>query len=317
MNKKTYLEELKDILEDHNVSQDDVTDILNDYEQMYTDGIDKSMSDQEIIDLLGEPEDVYEDLKDTVSFIIRKTKSDHKFVAISPFIALITFFAIGMYTGIWHPTWLVFLLIPVAGVLSGGLKRDTLVALSPFVALITFILVTHFYGAYEFAWLVFLLIPILGFLAKPSLKSMIMIFSILIAVAFYLYLYIVQGEFYIGLLGFLLPLVLSVIFGYIKIVANWDTSRKGLAILLSLATLLIIFILMGLYLPNGWAYSWQVLLLFPVSVIIFSGEFKLVAIMPFISTIIFYSLGYFFDMFAISWLAFLLIPMVAILSGDE
>jgi hypothetical protein len=48
---------------------------------------------------------------------------------------------------------------------------------------------------------------------------------------------------------------------------------------------------------------------------LFDKPRKLTPFMPFISVIIFYSLGYFFGLFHISWIAFLLIPVVAIIEN--
>lgn len=45
-----------------------------------------------------------------------------------------------------------------------------------------------------------------------------------------------------------------------------------------------------------------------------SKDHKLVALSPFIATIIFFGLGYYYDMWAVSWMAFLLIPITGILS---
>ncbi len=317
MSKKEYLDELETILQNHNVSDDDINDILSDYSEMYDEGINKELSDTEIRKLLGEPRRVYEDLKDTVSFIIKKTKKDHKFVALSPFLALIIFIGVGMGTGVWHPTWLAFLLIPVAGILSDGIKRTTFVALSPFIALISFIIITYFYQAYEYAWLIFLIVPILGLLSKRTAKNMLTLISFVLAIAFYLYMTIAHDQMFIGLFGFLLPMVAGLTFSKIIVIKNWDFSKRGLTILLFTLLWLTVFILMGLYIPGGWAYCWQVLLLIPITSIIFSRHFRLISIMPFIATIIFYSTGYFFGMFEISWLAFLLIPMVAILDDEK
>ncbi|MGE4320917.1 MAG: DUF1700 domain-containing protein [Acholeplasmataceae bacterium] len=313
--KNDYLDELKQILTNHNVSESDINDIMNDYTQMYDDGLDKSMSDTEIRELLGEPRRVYEDLKDTLSFIVKNHK-DHKLVALSPFIALITFMTIGFTTQIWHPTWLIFLIIPILGVLSGG-GRDKIIGLMPFISLITVILVGTYLGYYEYAWLAFLSIPMVALILHPSKKNTLMFSSFVIAILFYVYIVYTQGDILIGLLGFLLPVALGIYFERIRITVDFDRSRKGIMIFSTLIILLAIFITVGLLVPNSWVYAWQILLLFPIAAIIISGEFRLVAVMPFISTIIFFSVGYFFDMFYISWLAFLLIPMTGILDDGK
>lgn len=42
----------------------------------------------------------------------------HKLLAISPFISYIIYFTLGMTLGVWHPTWLVFLITPILALFS-------------------------------------------------------------------------------------------------------------------------------------------------------------------------------------------------------
>ena len=311
--KNDYLNELKEILENHGVTQSDIQDIMSDYNQMYDDGLDKQMSDDEIRELLGEPSHIYNDLKDTLSFIREKSKK-HKFVALSPFIALIIFMSIGLTTQIWHPTWLIFMLIPISGVLSGK-GRDTFIGLTPFIALISFFLISYYIGHYEFAWLVFLLTPITAAILHPKIRNIMFLLSLLLGIGFYLYMGIVRNQFQLGLLGFILPLMVAIINKQISI--KWSFAKNEIMISGAVMFWIIAFLLMGLFLPNAWGYAWQVLLLIPISAIVLSGRFKWVTIMPFLATIIFFSTGYFFGLFYISWLAFLLIPITGILETQK
>lgn len=314
--KNDYLNELKELLKRHQVSEKDIEDIMSDYEQMYSDGLDKDLSDKEIRDMLGEPKKIYEDLKDTLTFIVQKHR-DHKLVALSPFIAVITFMSIGMSTNIWHPTWLVFLLIPILGVLSGRKNKDQFIGVMPFISLITFILGTYFFGYYEYFWLIFLIIPISALLFYPNKGNKVMLTSLVAAIIFYVYMTYNNYDAWIASLGFILPVCVSIYYGKIKIFADFDRSRKSLILLSILIVLIGLFFVIGFTLPNGFVYSWQVFLLFPISAIILSGRFRFVAIMPFLATIIFFSVGYFFNLFNISWLAFLLIPITGILDDKK
>ncbi|QWB96399.1 DUF1700 domain-containing protein [Mycoplasmatota bacterium] len=312
--KNEYLDELRHILENHQVSEKDIDEILSDYTLLYDEGLNKDMSDKEIRELLGEPRNVYEDLKDTLTFIFTKS-SNNKFVALTPFLATIIFMVIGFTTQTWHPTWLIFLLIPISGVLSRKNKKKMLVSLSPFIALIAFILLSYFTEEWPYTWLIFLLIPISGLLYKRTFKSLMRALSFFAAIAFYLYMAVVHDQALIGLLGFLLPIVVNI--NIVNFSIDKHYTKQGITILFFVLLYITAFLLVGFYAPNAWVYAWQILLLIPVTAIILSGQFRWVAVMPFIATIIFFSTGYFFQMFHISWLAFLLIPMVGILSDQK
>jgi len=311
--KNEYLNELREILVNHHVSNKDIDEIISDYTLLYDEGINKQMSDQEIRDLLGEPKNVYQDLKDTLSFVY-KTGSKNKLVAVMPFLAVIIFMSIGLTTQIWHPTWLVFLLIPVTAIMSSHTKH-MLIPLSPFIALISFFIFIELGFSWRYSWLVFLLTPIVAMLSQRNKRSIIQLISLLIAIAFYLYMAIVENNHRIGYLGFILPLVVSIIFGSIKV--SIDLGHKSSYMAFFTILYIAIFLTMGLLLPQGWVYSWQVLLLIPVTAIVLKGKFMLVSIMPFIATILFFSIGYFFQLFYISWMAFLLIPISAVLFDKQ
>ncbi len=86
-------------------------------------------------------------------------------------IALILLLAIYIYIGVthemWHPTWLMFLALPVGSLLYSKyfLKEHIeLVAFMPFIALIIFFLVGEYLNAYHISWLAFLLIPMTAIL---------------------------------------------------------------------------------------------------------------------------------------------------------
>ncbi|MCH1967059.1 DUF1700 domain-containing protein [Paraclostridium sordellii] len=61
MNKKEFLEILKDYLSNH-FSQDEVNDILRDYEEYFIDGEIEGKSDIQIIESLGSPKSIVRDL---------------------------------------------------------------------------------------------------------------------------------------------------------------------------------------------------------------------------------------------------------------
>lgn len=91
-------------------------------------------------------------------------------VAATPLIALLAFLALGFIGDLWHPGWLVFLLIPIVPFLV-GLKQIRLTF--PFVILVTYIII-GLLGYWHPGWLIFLLVPIQNILFPPkSIKGFV------------------------------------------------------------------------------------------------------------------------------------------------
>lgn len=318
MNKETYISELNELLVEYQVSQEDITDVLVDYEQMYDDALDRGLTDNEVYQLLGNPEIVINELRDTLT-LKRQKQYKTKFIALTPFIAVITFMVVGLTTGIYHPTWLIFLIIPMSAIILNTKDKEKIVALSPFVALIFFITVSFFTETWQPTWLIFLIIPLLGMLySKNNLKKIISIGSLLIAIAFYLYMGYIQDSFDYGALGFILPIAVAILYGDISIsVFKKDPyERQQVLILLSVIILSIVIFLGVGFVFQGWAYAWMVFLFIPMaSIYLFDRSRKVTPFMPFIAVIIFFSVGYFFSLFELSWIAFLLIPIVAVIEN--
>ncbi|BCR35475.1 HAAS signaling domain-containing protein [Mariniplasma anaerobium] len=319
MRKESYINELKEILQNYEVNQSDIDDVILDYSQMYDDALDRGLTDDEVYQLLGNPDHVISELRDTLT-IKRKKQYRNKFIALTPFIAVILFMVIGLSSNVYHPTWLVFLIIPMSAIILNTGKKEKLIALSPFLALIFFITVGTYTKVWIPTWLIFLIIPLLGmFEIKNGLQKILSIGSLLIAVAFYLYMGYMQDNFNLGALGFILPIIVGIVYGNITVeFFNWkDLSKRknGLALLSVIILSTLTFVLLGIF-ANGWAYAWMAFLFIPMaSIYLFDNSRKLTPFMPFIAVIIFFSLGYFFHLFEISWIAFLLIPMVAVIEN--
>lgn len=362
--KAKYLEKLRDQLQDFQASRADINEILSDYDQLYEDALAKGKTDEEIYQMLGEPRQVAYELIDTIKIKQYKYKKN-KIIALMPFISVIIFMILGFGWDLWHPGWMVFLLIPMTAIILNsdvknavialspfistlvylllGFKydlwhpgwlifffipmisiilstklKDMFVAVSPFVATITFMLLGTYYDLWNPGWLVFLLIPMLGILHMRSLwKLLVAEFAFIVAIAFYLYMGYVQNNWALGGLGFILPVTTSIMFGEMKFVWNMPKGplRKKIYILLSsIAFSIAVFLLVGI-LAQGWAYAWQVLLIIPVASIILFDKFRVTALMPFAAVVIFFSLGYFLHIFQWSWLAFLLVPITAIIEN--
>jgi hypothetical protein len=238
-------------------------------------------------------------------------------IAISPFIVVTAYLSIGFILNVWHPTWLVFLLIPMMGIFSGFKTMrfvSFLTAISPFVSLIAYILLGNFLGLWGSAWVVFYLVPIFGVLHEKNIFKLILFEVALVSSALIAFYTIQYTSFWpLSLLAILLPVMVFIIFGEDSILRfNLPT---GLSLFMAVM-FFIIYILTGIYF-QAWAYMWMIFLIIPMYEIIRQNpsNFKYVSIMPFVAVIIFFSLGYFLDLWYISWLAFLLIPVAAIIES--
>lgn len=89
-------------------------------------------------------------------------------------LATIIFFVLGFAFGLWHPAWIVFLIIPLFNFFSGknGKKKSKdkkypwLSFPYPILATIIFLLIGFIWGGWIYAWLIFLTIPIWAFFAS-------------------------------------------------------------------------------------------------------------------------------------------------------
>ena len=123
----------------------------------------------------------------------------------------------------------------------------------------------------------------------------------------------------VALLVFLIPFVVSIWADYIEInIVMLDSKAKQIIIISSFIIAFALFLTLGIA-YNSFGYIWQLLLL-PIMITTYivpeNKKHLITAITPFIAIIIFYSLGYFYGLWAVSWLAFLLIPIVSIIESN-
>lgn len=317
--KETYIAALKDALSIHTKNYADIKDILKDYEEMYDDALASGKTPEAIEAMLGAPEDIVEALQETLSTNRVRRHKGNKIVAISPFLASIGFFISGFYMDGWYYGWMFFLMIPMLAILINAPRRDKLVAISPFISIIAMMSIGFSTGRWELAWLPFLSIPVLGhFTHGNKLSSWLFLFFVLLGIGIYLY-YGETESYALSWIGFVPAIIYSIIRGDITI--SWGELRKQephkAAIFLS-----VILISLGLFIGLGvliqaWAWSWLFLLAIPMISIVLFAKANIIALMPFISVILFYTTGYFFGLFEISWLAFLLVPITAIIASKD
>ncbi len=168
--KNKYLKHLEEKLKEGSVYASEIEDVIADYDQLYDEAKSRGMSDEEIIDFLGNPDRVAQEL-------IRELKIRHdrtfkyRIIAVMPFLSLFIFFVLGTFFDLWHPGWLVFLLIPMSALLINGPKGfKKLVAVAPFLAVIAFFVFGHF-DLWHPGWLVFLIIPVSSILTVRPLGN--------------------------------------------------------------------------------------------------------------------------------------------------
>jgi len=85
------------------------------------------------------------------------------------FLTSAIFVIIGVLTDVWHPTWLIFMVIPIGSIVISAIAMDNKIhwtAIMPFIAIIGFFLFGEFLDGYHWAWLFFLLIPMTAIVEK-------------------------------------------------------------------------------------------------------------------------------------------------------
>lgn len=229
------------------------------------------------------------------------------------FLSLAAFFLLGMIGDLWHPGWLVFLSIPLSAILSNGPKGYKLVASMPFITLIIYFIVSSIYqDFYLYGLPLFLLIPLTGTIhMEDKLKRNLMFGSLLLSIILYYTFGLIFDNWIWPLLAFVMPLTYAIYTKNLKV--QIGIINNPFLALLSILVLVGYFVVS--LLTTGWAWTWMFLLLIPMIAIYGENKFSnIVEYTPFISVVLFYSVGYFIDGgWTYSWLFFLMIPMTGII----
>jgi uncharacterized membrane protein len=327
MNKKEFLAELQQQLKSYKYEQSVIQDVLEDHQTMIEEAVERGRTEEEYIATLSSPKQIARSLKG----IEKRNDKENKIVALSPFIATIAFFLLGFLFNAWHPGWLVFLGIPIAGVLfENDSEEHLLLALSPFVATIAFFLVgtyTPILFGYTFtyvdAWLVFFIIPILGLVNDKTVIGRISLVAFIVVPLLYFYLQITNPSVY-NFTVFLVLAVLGIASGVVKIkldieLGRWrDSLGKILIVVGSLIAIATLYAYLG-FTFDGWHPWWVLFLLLPMIILFISKDddrLTLVAYSPFVATIAFILVGHYFDAYQLSWLFFLAIPILGVLEDQ-
>jgi|SRR5690554_1995165 len=316
-----FITKLACLLNQYEISDQEKEDIINDYKQMIEDGIERKLPQKTIIEMIGSPEKIVKEL----GFHHKKSESKRKangekLIALSPFISFIIFLILGFTKELWHPGWMVFLLIPITAIIVELSKKGNymLTALSPFLSIAFFIIFGSLYELWHPTWLIFLLIPIMGIIESKSEmdnKTFFTALSPFISLISFILLQYFTGDFKYSWLVFLLIIFLGLLH---------EDNRNNKAILFtSLLLSTILYLLIMIIFGN-----WLALLSFSIFVIAgiytgninidFDGESKVFALMTIIlSFASFIGVGYYFDLWAVSWLFLFIIPVSFILKYNK
>jgi len=317
MNKQDFLEELREALNDYAYEAAVITDVLEDHQNLIEEAVERGFSESDYISTLSTPKQIAKSLKNVEK---RRESKDHKLVALSPFLAVIAFFLIGFGLGAWHPGWLVFLIIPIAGVLFEDVGEWKVLALSPFISVILFFLIGHYLGRYDLSFLVFFSIPVLGLVGKKRFIDRISLVGFIVLPLVYLAVQFNNPIQYGWVI--LSPLiVLAFLSGAIQVQVDFlskgreDYGRRLGFLIATSISLLIVYLVIGL-LTNAWHPWWVLVMIVPMVMIYLIDDedrFNFVAYTPFIAVMLFFLVGHYFNLYQLSWLFFLMIPIVGVL----
>lgn len=362
--KDRYLNQLEDLLLGYRMSEEERQDILDDYESMYDNYSDLGMSDEQIVEKLGAPDTIIGALTEGVRRVNDEsevTARHGKWIAISPFVALVIFFVSGLQFELWQYAWMAFLIIPVMAIaLTAG--KDKYVALSPFLAVVVFVVLGFEYQWWHPAWLVFLVIPMVAITQSKSEMSWLeylSAISIFFLIPVYVLYFGARGEWDPGWLILLGTPVIAVLnekrplriliwevlilggaLGYLLLRQqwSWESSLLAFAPLLAYATWqdesglwrmskpfrYLVLATGAIYVTLGftldlWGFAWLVFLAIPMYAIWTETKSpeRIIALTPFVATILFFTIGWFLGGWVYAWLVFLAIPVVAILKSSN
>ncbi len=322
--KKEYLDKLKILLEKYDIASDEMQDIINDYEEMIDDALNKEMTEPKIIKLIGTPEEVVESLAEEIEkdedfiYIHRVGKPDitsNKLTAYMPIIAIIVFFILGFEFGLWHPGWLVFLSIPVVSVFFSTYDKHSmngLIALSPLGALVLFLVLGFWKDLWHPGWLIFFVVPIIAILSSAKTMRVISMLTAISPFATTI-AFVLVGE-YTGLWN---PIWL--VFLIIPMVGVLHEKKVWKVVLFELGFLIAISLYLFLgYSYNEWGYGLFAFLI-PVEISLILSEDSFFVInknnkfewfLWLIISIFYVVMGVLFNStWAYLWMLFFLIPV--------
>ena len=139
-------------------------------------------------------------------------------------VATAVFMFVGFLTGRWHPTWLVFMAIPITGIIGDIVTKGKDVSVTGLIAVLAaaaFLFIGFTWNLWHPGWLLFLVIPIMGIIEDMVRKKNISGaipggVAVLCALA-YLAAGFLLGLWHIAWIVFLLVPITAVIINIIKV----------------------------------------------------------------------------------------------------
>lgn len=124
-----------------------------------------------------EKEVVIEDLKELDGVEIIDSDDDFndnsikgRIIGATPFICLIIYLLLGFYKDLWHPGWVVFLLIPLVPTFFSlfSKSRGSVIGFLSLLICISYVVLGFLYNFWHPGWIMFLLIPVVSILIGGS-----------------------------------------------------------------------------------------------------------------------------------------------------
>jgi len=315
--KNKYLNELKEYLIDKDVKNEEINDILNDYESLIIEGLNEGLSIEVIIKRLGKPKEIYISLKDD---LVYEKHYSNKITSLSVFIVLILFILSGMLFNLWTYNWLLFLLIPITSIITTNKWPYMVTSLSPFIATIIFFIFGMLYNIWHPLWLIFLLIPISAILTSKDSKNKLLGLSPFIATIVYISLGYINSNYYL----YFWPIFLLIPIIGTSVIENKKVRIITLSLLL-LSTLGYLFIS---FKTNNFAYPLFVFTI-PIAYSIYTKEIevhinlnffknKVLSFLLLLNVIIYLLFSLLVkDSWGYSWTILMFIPMLFIYSEQK
>jgi len=328
--KNEYLSNLKNLLDGYQMEETEKEDIVNDYSDMYDNWIEQGMSEEDVENKLGSPKSIIYELVEGYRRVTdispKRERRNTKVIALTPFIALIIFFVIGVAYDGWAYGWTAFLLIPITAIIvemTANKDDHVFTALSPFVATATYIFIGLAYDLWHPGWMVFLFIPVVALLVEAKKNGFIVTITSLSPFAAIVAFFILgeQGLWNPGWLVFMIiPAIgvlneknvlkvllweVAIIGGSIGYLLIWNTTDEVILSSLCFIPLIALVVLQDIK-----------------GIFDMPREYKLVSVAAIVGYVLIGFLGELieYSLWGYGWLIFFIIPLFAInkeVDGDE
>ncbi|WP_168169699.1 HAAS signaling domain-containing protein [Candidatus Izimaplasma bacterium ZiA1] len=312
--KNKYLTDLKENLDLYDMDNEEKKEILDDYSSLIDDALNRGMSNEEVVSYLGKPNRIIRELTEGCKRV-KKSSKDDKIIAISPFITLITYLILGFGFDLWHPGWVVFILIPITAIIvEMGKNHDEhlTTALSPFVSGMVYLYIGVYHNLWHPGWLVLLVIPVLAiFNSRRTMKFIELLTALSPFAALITYIVIgEQGYYHPGwLVFFIVPIVGAL-------------NEKKISKLLLTEVFLVVGVVGYLYIYYTFDETWIALIAFIPSFAygLYSGHIQIefgndrkMNIVVIATIVLFLLVGILTTVWSLAWLILLVIPVYSII----